>query len=1568
MKFTIEDSETGRKLTVEGDSAPTDSESEELFRSNPAPPRASLDPYQKAYQQSGHVSPEEVGNTSLLEATAPEGGPLLALGKKAFEGVGNVARAGLTDFITGNENEPSNLKALFSGNELPVDIQNRELAQDNPAVATLGKVGQSVAATAPLLAMGALPSWANRLIAAGFSADMISKAPKLASDLGSELGKPPGERDPDKLTSLISDAIQTGVFAPLAGAGAASETAKQRLSRNLVEQLNKADFSKADSGVTPISRTGEFSSPAELDASTFDPSRIPTAGNLPAPVLPEPKSPRVAIPATDKEPSQDINVLQEIRQNKADTTAKVQALFPDSKLTREQAAELRRQAWDNASEPEPIKETPNVPGEEYESAPPVLESSQSVNKPPPVRVGEAPASSQPLKAVSEDKATTEPPAITEPTTDREIEQVSDAPQELVGMGGATPDEFPKGSVAPKMVLLTKFEQEEMIGKMEVMEDDEQLREDSGIKMEDVEAIQKAIKEGDVSNLSPKQHEILKIEAENLADQYAANIDQEPDVYKPLSRRMERFIEKLEQATPKPQKEPPKIQGMGGAMPSEFDKGQGSPTAMKYRLIDQERQQRGLEPLAKPESVSDQAVMDKAMAMVDQNPALPDQLIKELNGKPRSIDAPERMVLLLHKIDLRNAYEKSARDAVQAYEDSKDYPDREKDMAAHNVQTQILSDRLTDLEKASRLSGSEQGRGLRALRIMANEDYSLASLETQLRASKGGKPLTADERASLMKIADDYKKANDELASHLEQSKARESSLTESLNQAKTEAKNNPVVQPHIRILADKIKTYFDARAEKALKELRGATWSIGPELLIKLTDVGVSKILSGSIDFAKWSADMIDALGERIKPHLQTVFEASNNALEREAKHFAGGESAPKEKAPKVVRATKKTDVDSQIESAKARAKEKASDKESLSGVAQKLAKLFIEKGITDREKLIDEVHNALKEADPALTRRDTMDAISGYGDFRQLSKEEVAVKLRGLKGEMQQVAKLQDMAEGVPPSKTGMERRTPTDEERRIIKAVNEAKIKFQVPITDPATQLKSALDTKKTQLENSIKDLQDRLDNNDYAKKPKRSLVLDRKAQELQAARDSVAKKFKAQQKKYELANRSRTEKAFDFISNARRFSVLSGVNVLAKLAAYSATKLPTMALGELVSGGLSKLPYVREAAARAPSEGGLHIRDLAQSVAKGLTKGIVDAYKTATTGHSDIKSAFSDRSESGREWYNFFQTIHEVIKSPLRRTSFELSLAKRMEHAARNGADITDPMTQLALAKDAYLDSDRDLLLESNKLASGIRGVLKQFEQPSKATGEVPLHGKVAATLGRLELPILSVPLNYAKQTLTAAFGLVSGSYKLKSAFNRGIENLSPQEADAIIRHLKYGTIGGAMLLYGFYDGYKNGDKGAFGGYYQPGEKRKPEQAGVGGIKLGTHKISGLFLHNPVLAVGQLGHTIGAIAASKQSKKNPEQRGLAVGTITGLLGLVNESPLGRTVESVSQLSDPRSADYALGEHIKGLAVPQLANEAAQFSDKDKNGNLIKRSPKNIRQHVETGIPGLRQTVPKK
>lgn len=1196
--------------------------------------------------------------------------------------------------------------------------------------------------------------------------------------------------------------------------------------------------------------------------------------------------------------------------------------------------------------------------------------------------------------------------------------------------------------------------------------------------------------------------------------------------------------------------------------------EGVPTGLKFDTLDKERAARGLEPLTRRLPVADQETMNKAMETIDKNPDHAANLVKELNIKPRTISDVDRATLLLRRIDLRKQYSDAADDLTKANESGDDAA-----AAEANVRVADASDKLQELEEASGKSGSEQGAGLRALRLMANEDYSLAGLEQRARASKGGQPLTDVERAELVKTAADYKKANDELQKHLDETKQRNSELEvkSALDRIALEAKNK--TRTATGGASKGLLSTLEQRANAARERIKNRPVQLNTgldptQLLASLRDeieIGAYHIARIGTDVAKWTKKQLDdwtiavkkELGDKITPNLPLILEQAKNI---------------------VADASKPPTHEEQIAAQSAKIKEKfaSGKKDEIASQVQKLARLFVERGITGRDALIDAVHNVLKESDPEITRRDTMDAISGYGDFKQLSKDEISQTLRDLKGQLQQLGKLEDIQSKKPPLKTGVERRTPSDEERKLIQQVNEAKRQFGVETTDSATQLKSALDSRKTalrnqitdlekqieskekfvksktpapsdaelielkkqrdelksrfdeifnpkltdaqkyeralqsekkaleksisekqnklnsgdfaakpkevnrpadptleplkqqrdalnkkisearkkpaakkyaeaqqraldainkqiadkeaaiksgdvasktvskinrplspgleqakqrleqlnkqideirnpkkspesialkalkaRLEKSIKEMEDKIASGDFSKTAKKPAVLDQRAQELTAQKERVAKKFKQKQKEFENESLSKAPKTANFISNLRRFAVLSGAQVIGKLASYSATKIPTIGATEAIGNVLSKLPKLSQIAKVAPSEGSSSLANVARATAKGLTKGFEDAYKTAKTGQSDLKAAFSDRPEVARSWLNFFQTVHEVIKSPLRRAAFELSLAKRMESAARNGADINDPMTQLALSKDAYLDSDRALLLENNRLANGIRVLLKNLETPDKKTGRIPIGGKTLSTIGRVELPILTVPLNYVKQTLDAAFGLAIGSGKAALAFRRGIDNLDPKEADEILRHLKYGTIGGAALLYGFYDGYKNAgnqQNATLGGFYQPGEKRKDNQAGINGIRVGGHNVAGLFLHNPVLAVAQLGHTMGAILGSKINKKSDQKHSAPVAVASSLMGLLNESPYGTTTDFTTKLADSRSAEYALGEHIKGLIVPTGVQELAKASDLDAKNNVIKRDPKTALQHIETGIPFLRQTVKKK
>jgi hypothetical protein len=140
--------------------------------------------------------------------------------------VADTAAGIMSAFDRGNRAQDAemfsgNIPAAFEGNPLPIDqiIKQESSDKDEIPAVTAAKISTGIANSAPLLATGfpGLPAWAGRLMALGFSAQMIANAGPAARTLGTELGKNPEDRDNDKISSAVSDLVQDFGFAPFAG-------------------------------------------------------------------------------------------------------------------------------------------------------------------------------------------------------------------------------------------------------------------------------------------------------------------------------------------------------------------------------------------------------------------------------------------------------------------------------------------------------------------------------------------------------------------------------------------------------------------------------------------------------------------------------------------------------------------------------------------------------------------------------------------------------------------------------------------------------------------------------------------------------------------------------------------------------------------------------------------------------------------------------------------------------------------------------------------------------------------------------------------------------------------------------------------------------------------------------------------------------------------------------------------------------------------------------------------------------------------------------------------------------
>lgn len=259
--------------------------------------------------------------------------------------------------------------------------------------------------------------------------------------------------------------------------------------------------------------------------------------------------------------------------------------------------------------------------------------------------------------------------------------------------------------------------------------------------------------------------------------------------------------------------------------------------------------------------------------------------------------------------------------------------------------------------------------------------------------------------------------------------------------------------------------------------------------------IGADLVAKGFRTLGRFTAKLVTDFGEWIRDHAAAIFARSR---ETHAKAISNRDlGAEREKV---------------VQSMKTRAGE-GDTLNDLRGYVRKLALNTVRGGVTEREALVTSVHHDLEQIQPGITRRETMDLISGYGDFKALDKEPAKVRLREINGELQQIGKVLDMKGGDAPAATGVEQRPTSDAERHFIKAVNELKKKGGYRITDAATQLKSAVDAIKTRLRNQIKDLEEELAGRKVLKTKRTTNMSaeDRaEVEQLTAARDALKERL--------------------------------------------------------------------------------------------------------------------------------------------------------------------------------------------------------------------------------------------------------------------------------------------------------------------------------------------------------------------------------------------------------------------------------------------------------------------------
>ena len=454
-----------------------------------------------------------------------------------------------------------------------------------------------------------------------------------------------------------------------------------------------------------------------------------------------------------------------------------------------------------------------------------------------------------------------------------------------------------------------------------------------------------------------------------------------------------------------------------------------------------------------------------------------------------------------------------------------------------------------------------------------------------------------------------------------------------------------------------------------------------------------------------------------------------------------------------------------------------------------------------------------------------------------------------------------------------------------------------------------------------------------------------------------------------KAKLERRPTYVKVGEYVSGVARGAALSGYHTLAKLASFTGAELANTPVAEAVGKVLARVPGFKTIAEKADLESGSEFESLAKFYAKYATDGAREAWQTLSKGKGDIKAELGNpmRNIKPREWYDYFGMIHEAEKAPLLVADFNLRLAKLTERAIANGEDINDAGVQAAMRLKAYNYAAQSILQENNEWANFANKLFGDVEARNPDLQNPNVTKVALATLAKTFITkgIVKTPLNYIRTAIRRSpIGLIEGTGRFAIAHMKGIDKLDNEEANAIYRLFKYGAPGTAMFVWGMIDATKPPDQRMFGGYYQPGQKRDPNDVSFGKIKVFNKELPHYVTHNLLTEEAQMGSTFMRVTLSKLRKTDAEDEGYIAGTVATLWGLVGQAPVVGPIGETAVAASRGQYQDAIMNVMYGLTPGLSANIAQDLDTKD--GKPVKRKAKTYGQAVELGIPGLRENVP--
>lgn len=327
-----------------------------------------------------------------------------------------------------------------------------------------------------------------------------------------------------------------------------------------------------------------------------------------------------------------------------------------------------------------------------------------------------------------------------------------------------------------------------------------------------------------------------------------------------------FGKAFRETTPSKPSEPATPKPSDPSMP--FD-----PVSIKNKATNARRVEDGLGEFAGPIRRAWPKVMDEALAEAAAHRERPRQLVEELSAKPRALSDTEGALIAIRLVQLRKARNKEHDAGVAA--EARGDKGAAADAAARASE---INDQYQMADRASVLGGRIAARGLAFRNALVDEDFTLLSMETKLRAEHGFRPLTEAESSQVRDLHKRLEKATRERDAFAEQVAELRLQAPKGLSSRKRPNTESAEFGAKNRLVTREAKDEAVANIRAKLGSRGRLTAGLDPTIAAEAAKVGTFLVEAGLRRFGDFSREMVSLLGEKIRPHLRSIWRESQEA------------------------------------------------------------------------------------------------------------------------------------------------------------------------------------------------------------------------------------------------------------------------------------------------------------------------------------------------------------------------------------------------------------------------------------------------------------------------------------------------------------------------------------------------------------------------------------------------------------------------------------------------------------------------------------------------------------------